>query len=227
MFLDARPARRAAAALRGCGACTIVPLSAETLARSRRRVPRCRCGGREPAQAADAGVRVIDLGVRLRDQASRCIQKAAGRALKLTKRARREARLVANPGALCCTPFESPLVEPACCPQHRRIVTPSRAYRAPARRRRSGHFQIHGTALTACSTTATARIEQGAGRQVTFTPAPAGADRPRHPGDHLRARRARRTERRSAGARARHSWRDVRAAGRPCCRDKHVAHTNF
>ena len=138
----------------------------------------------------DAGVRVIDLSgaFRLRDDAARArwypethaLPDGVGlRAHRARARTRsRGARLVANPG---CYPDRHAAGagaargrRPARCRTPTSSSTPSRASRAPARRRPSGRTFRKCTAAcppTACSAIVTARKSNRAlGRTVTFTP---------------------------------------------------------
>ena len=137
----------------------------------------------------DAGVRVIDLSgaFRLRDAAARAPLVSARRTAlpdgvataspSASATRSRGARLVANPG---CYPTAAllalaPLVDAGLLlPAPTSSSTPSRACRAPARRRPSGRTSPKCTAAcrpTACSATATApKSSRGSGATVTFAP---------------------------------------------------------
>ena len=212
-----RPCRRARRGARGALPAlarlwngTIVPLDARRrCARGRRRVPRAARHGRRRARAR-AGRRRrprhrplrrvpparrrarARAGIRKRTAARRASPTASPSASAAPSRG---ARLVANPG---CYPTATllalaPLVDgrPARCPAPTSSSTPSRACRAPARRRPSGRTFRRCTAAwrpTACSATGTARKSSRALGGDGHVHAAPGAARPRHPGDHLRAR---------------------------------------
>ena len=196
----------------------------------------------------DAGVRVIDLSgaFRLRDDAARAAwypetHRAARRARLRPHRARARRRRAArgwSPTPAATRPRRCwrsrRWSRPACSlPAPTSSSTPSRACRAPARRRPSGRTSPKCTAAcrpTACSTTATApKSSRASGRDGHVHAAPAAA-RPRHPRDDLRARRAghdRRGARRRLRAAPTRGAPFVRLVGSALPEIKHVAHTNF
>ena len=147
------------------------------------------------------------------------------------------ARLVANPGCyptatlLALAPLASAGLLVAGQPTS--SSTPSRACRAPARRRPSGRTSPKCTAAWRAygvfGHRHGAEIEQGA-RPGGHLHAASGAARPRHSGDDLRprARRAR-PKRRSATSTSRPTPARpfVRLVGSALPEIKHVAHTNF
>ena len=170
---------------------TIVPLSKDTLTTDADVVflalPDSAAAELAPA-LVDAGVRVIDLSgaFRLRDEASRAKwypethRLPAGLAYGLTERERgavARAQMVANPG---CYPTAtllavSPLIEAGLLLANTDIIVDAKsgvsgAGKTPSERT---HFsEIHGSmaAYGVFNHRHGAEIEQGAGRQVTFTP---------------------------------------------------------
>ena len=158
----------------------------------------------------DAGVRVIDLSgaFRIKDSvsASRWYpatkELPAGSAYGLTeffKDEVRDARLVANPGCYPTAALLSllPLSQAGLLDADADVVIDAKsgisgAGRAPSDRT---HFsENHGSvaAYGVLNHRHVAEMEQALGAMVTFVPAP-GAARPRHPGNDLRAHKARHT----------------------------------
>ena len=172
-----------------------------------RRVPAARRGG---AGALVSGNAPAAGGARLRPDRARARRRRAARRWWPTRAATRPPRCWrwrrwSRPACCCRTPTSS--------------STPSRACRAPARRRRSARTSPKCTAAwrpTACSATATApKSSRALGRDGHVHAAP-GAARSRHPGDDLRARaRPAPPKRRSATSSSRPTrGATVRPAGR-------------
>jgi len=228
---------------------TIVPLSADTLAREADVVflalPDSAAAELAPA-LVDAGVRVIDLSgaFRLRDEGARRTwypdthRLPAGIAYGLTERERgaiARAQLVANPG---CYPTAtllalSPLVEAGLLLPNTDIIVDAKsgvsgAGKTPSERT---HFsEIHGSmaAYGVFSHRHGAEIEQGAGRTVTFTPHLIPLDRGILATIYLRV--APGTTEEAVGdvlERAYQGATFVRLVGSALPEIKHVAHTNF
>jgi N-acetyl-gamma-glutamyl-phosphate reductase len=194
----------------------------------------------------DAGLRLIDLSgaFRLRDDAARAHwypetrQLPAGTAYGLTERHREAvagARLVANPG---CYPTAAllaltPLVEAGLLlPDHDIIVDAksgvSGAGKTPSERT---HFsECHGSlsAYGVFSHRHGAEIEQGVGREVTFTPHLAPLDRGILATIYVRVPRGtRHQDLTDIFERAYAAARFVRLVGEALPHIKHVVHTNF
>jgi N-acetyl-gamma-glutamyl-phosphate reductase len=228
----------------------IVPLSADTLAREADVVflalPDSAAAGLAPA-LVEAGVRVIDLSgaFRLRDAAERARWypetgrvPTPGVAYGLTERERdavRQARLVANPG---CYPTATllalaPLVAAGLLLPAADIIVDAKsgvsgAGKSPTERT---HFsECHGSisAYGVFSHRHGAEIEQGVGREVTFTPHLVPLDRGILSTIYMRL--APGTSEESVGDVYQQAYgRDtfVRLVGARLPEIKHVAHTNF
>ena len=227
----------------------IVPLSPETLAREADVVflalPDSAAAELGPA-LVDASVRVIDLSgaFRLRDETARARwypethRLPAGVAYGLTERERdaiARARLVANPG---CYPTAtllalSPLVDAGLLLPNTDIVVDAKsgvsgAGKTPSERT---HFsEIHGSmaAYGVFGHRHGAEIEQGAGRQVTFTPHLVPLDRGILA--TIYARVAPGTTEEALGDVLEQAYKGatfVRLVGSSLPEIKHVAHTNF
>ena len=228
---------------------TIVPLSAETLARDADVVflalPDSAAAELAPS-LVDAGVRVIDLSgaFRLRDQAARSTwypethQMPTGIAYGLTELERSaiaRAQLVANPG---CYPTAtllalSPLVEAGLLLPNADVIVDAKsgvsgAGKTPSERT---HFsEIHGSmaAYGVFNHRHGAEIEQGAGRAVTFTPHLIPLDRGILATIYVRV--APGTTEEAIGDVLEQAYAGatfVRLVGSALPEIKHVAHTNF
>ena len=220
-------------------------------ARRRPRVPgaaRFGGGGARRRRCVDAGVRVIDLSgaFRLRDAAARARwypethRVPDGVAYGLTERerdavaaraARRQSGLLSDRGAAGAGAARR---RPACsCRAPTSSSTPSRACRAPARRRRERtHFsEVPRQPVGVRRVRPPARRRDRAGaRRTGHVHAASGAARPRHSGDDLRARARRARPRTTLGdvyERAYAGATFVRLVGPALPEIKHVAHTNF
>jgi len=227
----------------------VVPLSPETLAREADVVflalPDAAAAELAPA-LVDAGVRVIDLSgaFRLRDAAARARwypetqRLPAGVAYGLTERERgavARAQLVANPG---CYPTASllalaPLAEAGLLVAGADIIVDAKsgvsgAGKTPSERT---HFsEIHGSlaAYGVFSHRHGAEIEQGMGREVTFTPHLVPIDRGILATIYVRVAPGTTDEALAdVFERAYRGATFVRLVGSSLPEIKHVAHTNF